>query len=159
MTNLRTILSAAALSVIVSFGITSAAQAARAANGGALPPDLSLITKARHYGPDYIRGLLMGYRDAPDDVEMVAGMNYNEYFPGHQIAMAPPLSDDLVEYGDGTEATVEQMATDVTTFLHWAAFPELEQRHQLGLQVMAFLILLTGLFLIVKQRVWRKLDH
>ncbi len=134
-------------------------QAARAANGGALPPDLTLMTKAREYGPDYLRGLLIGYTDAPADFELAPGMNYNAYFSGHQIAMAPPLSDDLVEYGDGTEATVEQMAEDVTTFLHWAANPELERRHQLGFQVMIFLILLTGLFWVVKQRVWRKLDH
>ena len=134
-------------------------QAARAANGGALPPDLSLISKAREYGPDYVRALMVGYKDAPADFEMAPGMNYNEYFAGHQIAMAEPLVEDLVEFGDGTEATVEQMAEDVATFLHWAANPELEQRHKLGFQVMIFLILLTGLFLIVKQRVWRKLDH
>ena len=134
-------------------------QAARAANGGALPPDLSLISKARDYGPDSLRGLMVGYKDAPADVEMSPGMNYNEYFAGHQIAMAAPLVDDLVEFGDGTEATVDQMAEDIATFLHWAAYPELERRHQLGFQVMIFLILLTGVFLIVKQRVWRKLDH
>jgi cytochrome c1 len=134
-------------------------QAARAANGGALPPDLSLISKARDYGPDYVRGLMVGYKDAPAGVDMVPGMHYNEYYAGHQIAMAQPLVDDLVEFGDGTEATVEQMAEDVATFLHWAAYPELERRHQLGFQVMVFLILLTGLFLIVKRRVWRKLDH
>ena len=135
------------------------AQAARAANGGALPPDLSLISKARDYGPDYIRGLMVGYKDAPADVEMAPGMNYNEYYAGNQIAMAAPLVDDLVEYGDDTEATVEQMAEDIATFLHWAAYPELERRHSLGFQVLVFLILLTGLFLIVKQRVWSKLDH
>ena len=134
-------------------------QAARAANGGALPPDLSLISKARDYGPDYIRGLMVGYKDAPADVEMAPGMNYNEYYAGNQIAMAAPLVDDLVEYGDDTEATVEQMAEDIATFLHWAAYPELERRHSLGFQVLVFLILLTGLFLIVKQRVWSKLDH
>lgn len=134
-------------------------QAARAANGGALPPDLSLITKNRDYGPDYIYALLTGYGDPPEDLNMVPGMNYNTYFPGQQIAMAPPLFDDLVEYGDGTVATVDQMANDVTVFLHWAANPELERRHQLGFQVMVFLILLTVLFWFVKQRVWRRLDH
>ncbi len=134
-------------------------QAARAANGGAFPPDLSLITKARHGGPDYIRALLVGYKDAPSDVTMSPGMNYNEYFPGHQIAMAPPLAEGLVEYGDDTEPTVEQMAEDVTVFLHWAANPELERRHEIGFQAMIFLILLTALFWIVKQRVWRKIDH
>ena len=134
-------------------------QAGRAANGGALPPDLSLITKNRDYGPDYIRALLVGYEEAPADVTMAPGMNYNAYFSGHQIAMAAPLSDDIVEFVDGTEASVAQLAEDVTTFLHWAANPELEERHGLGFQVLVFLILLTGLFLIVKQRVWRKLDH
>ncbi|MDA0369397.1 MAG: cytochrome c1 [Proteobacteria bacterium] len=134
-------------------------QAARAANSGALPPDLSLITKAREHGPDYIRALMVGYEDAPADMTMGPGMNYNVYFPGHQVAMPAPLSEGMVEYADGTEASVEQMAEDVTTFLHWAANPELERRHQIGFQVMVYLILLTGLFLIVKQRVWRKLDH
>lgn len=134
-------------------------QAARSANGGALPPDLSLITKNRDYGPDYVRALLIGYKDAPEDFEMAPGMSYNTYFPGEQIAMISPLIEDIVEYGDGTPATVEQMAEDVTIFLHWAANPELEQRHQMGLQVMVFLILLTILFWFVKQRVWRKLDH
>lgn len=134
-------------------------QAARAANGGALPPDLSLITKNRDYGPDYVRALLIGYKDPPEDVAMSPGMSYNTYFPGEQIAMAPPLFEDLVEYGDGTPATVEQMAEDVSVFLHWAANPELERRHEMGLQVMVFLILLTILFWFVKQRVWRKLDH
>lgn len=134
-------------------------QAARSANGGALPPDLSLITKARENGPDYVRALLVGYKDAPAGVAMAPGMNYNEYFPGHQIAMAAPLSEGIIEYADGTDASVEQMAEDVTTFLHWAANPELERRHSMGFQTMIFLILLTILFWFVKQRVWRELDH
>ena len=134
-------------------------QAARAANGGALPPDLSLITKARHGGPDYIHALLVGYQDAPADMEVAPGMSYNEYFPGHQIAMPAPLAEGLVEYGDDTEPTVEQMAHDVTAFLHWAANPELERRHEIGFQAMIFLILLTALVWVVKQRVWRRIEH
>ena len=93
--------------------------AARAANGGAYPPDLSVIVKARHAGADYISALLTGYAKAPGDMKMMEGMNYNKYFPGNQIAMVPPLAAGSVEYTDGTKATVEQMAKDVTTFLAW----------------------------------------
>ena len=133
--------------------------AARAANNGALPPDLSLVTKSRIGGPDYIHGLMVGYRDAPDDMEMSEGMEYNMYFPGHQIAMAAPLSDDLVEYADGTEATVPQMAKDVTNFLVWAAEPELEERKRMGVKVVLFLLLLTGMLFAVKRAVWSNVPH
>lgn len=135
------------------------AAAARASNGGAYPPDLSLITKNRNYGPDYIRALLIGYNDPPSGYEMAPGMHYNKWFPGHQIAMAAPLSEGLVDYPDGTEATVDQMAEDVTHFLHWAANPELEERHRLGLQIILFLIILTVLFWFVKKAVWRNIEH
>ena len=133
--------------------------AARAANNGALPPDLSLVTKSRIGGPDYIHGLMVGYRDAPDDMEMSEGMEYNMYFPGHQIAMTAPLSDDLVEYADGTEATVPQMAKDVTNFLVWAAEPELEERKRMGVKVVLFLLLLTGMLFAVKRAVWSNVQH
>ena len=133
--------------------------AARAANNGALPPDLSLVTKSRIGGPDYIHGLMVGYRDAPDDMEMSEGMEYNMYFPGHQIAMAAPLSDELVEYADGTEATVPQMAKDVTNFLVWAAEPELEERKRMGVKVVLFLLLLTGMLFAVKRAVWSNVPH
>ncbi len=133
--------------------------AARAANGGALPPDLSLITKNRNYGPNYLFALLTGYVDPPDGYELSPGMSYNEWFPGHQIAMAAPLSDEIVDYPDGTKATIAQMAEDITHFLHWAANPELEERHSLGFQVLIFLTLLTVLFWFVKRAVWRKIDH
>ena len=103
-------------------------QAARAANNGALPPDLSLIVKARAGGPDYVYRILTGYKDPPAGFKMLEGMNYNEYFPGHQIAMPPPLSDNAVTFADGTPATVPQMAHDVVTFLTWAAEPNLEDR-------------------------------
>jgi len=128
--------------------------AARAANGGALPPDLSLIVKARAGGENYIYSLLTGYGDAPDDVAMGEGMSYNPYFSGHQIAMAAPLDDDLVEYADGTPATVEQMAKDVTSFMAWAAEPTMEARKRMGIKVILFLLVLTGLLYAVKRKVW-----
>lgn len=127
---------------------------ARIANNGALPPDLSLMVKAREYGPDYLYSLLVGYKDAPGDFDLAEGMNYNPYFAGNQIAMPQPLFEEMVEYGDGTAATIEQMAADVTTFLAWTSEPSLEPRHRLGLQVSIFLILLTVLFYFVKRRVW-----
>ena len=129
-------------------------QAARAANNGAYPPDLSVIVKARPGGADYIYALLTGYEDPPADVTMMEGMNYNRYFPGHQIAMVAPLNPDQVEFADGTPATVEQMARDVTTFLAWAAEPELEQRRAMGFKVIIFLTILGGLAYAVKRKVW-----
>ncbi len=129
-------------------------QAARAANNGALPPDLSVITKARGGGPDYIYGLLTGYEEPPPGVQLMAGMHYNEYFPGHQIAMPNMLSPGLVEFADGTEATTEQMAWDVVTFLTWAAEPHMETRKEMGVQVILFLIVFTGLMYAVKRRLW-----
>jgi ubiquinol-cytochrome c reductase cytochrome c1 subunit len=129
-------------------------QAARAANGGALPPDLSLITKARADGSDYVYSILVGYEEPPADVEAREGMYYNAYFPGHWIAMPPPLEDGLVAYADGTEATVPQMAADVTNFLTWAAEPTLERRKQTGLKAMLFLIVFTGLCYATMRKVW-----
>ena len=129
-------------------------QAARVANGGALPPELSLITKARADGSDYLYSLLVGYEDPPADVEEREGLYYNAFFPGHWIAMPPPLFEGMVEYADGTEATVPQMAADVTTFLTWAGEPTLEQRKQTGLKVMLFLIVFTGLCYATMRKVW-----
>lgn len=129
--------------------------AARASNNGAFPPDLSLMTKARFNGPDYIHALLTGYEEeAPEGVDLMDGMNYNHYFAGNQIAMAPPIDDDTVEYADGTEATKAQIASDVVTFLAWAAEPELEERKRLGLKVMIFLLFLTGLLYALKRSIW-----
>ncbi|MEX1108066.1 MAG: cytochrome c1 [Dongiaceae bacterium] len=128
--------------------------AARASNNGALPPDLSLMAKARIGGPDYLHGLLVGYEEPPAGVTVRDGLYYNKYFTGHQIAMPPPLFEDAVEYPDGTPATVEQMAEDVTQFLAWAAEPTLEQRHRTGVKVILFLIVLTALAYAVKRRVW-----
>ncbi len=132
-------------------------KAARAANGGAYPLDLSLIAKARAQGPDYLAALLSGYKVPPAGVTVGEGLHYNEYFPGHQIAMPQPLNADQVTYADGTKATVEQMAHDVSAFLMWAAEPKLEERKRLGLKVIIFLIVLTGLFFAAKKRIWRDL--
>lgn len=129
-------------------------KAARAANNGAYPPDLSLITKARAAGPDYVAALLMGYEEPPADFKLQEGMQYNKYFPGHQIAMPPPLTEGAVTYADGTPATVPQMARDVAAFLHWAAEPNLEERHQIGLKVMLFLLAATVIFYAAKRRIW-----
>jgi ubiquinol-cytochrome c reductase cytochrome c1 subunit len=128
--------------------------AARAANNGAYPVDLSLIAKARPNGPNYIYALLTGYEEAPGDVVVPDGMYYNHYFAGHLIAMPPPLQADLVEFADGTPATVAQMASDVTQFLTWLAEPTLEERKQMGVKVMLFLIVLTGILFAYKRRVW-----
>lgn len=129
------------------------AQAA-AFNGGAAPPDLSLITKARADGTNYVYSLLRGYEEPPADVELRDGSYYNAYFPGHWLAMPPPLYEDGVEFADGTPATVEQMSSDISVFLTWAAEPKLEERKQTGLKVILFLIVLTGLFYATKRKVW-----
>jgi ubiquinol-cytochrome c reductase cytochrome c1 subunit len=129
--------------------------AARAANNGALPPDLSLMTKAREHGADYLHALLTGYKDPPAGFKLPEGMNYNTYFPGQQIAMAPPLADGAVTFADNTKASVDQMAHDVTTFLAWAAEPEMEARKQMGIKVILFLIVLSGLLYAVKRKVWK----
>jgi len=148
-------------------------QAARVANGGAAPPDLSLITKARSYergfprfifdffsqfqeqGPNYVAAILQGFEDkAPAGFTLPEGSYYNTYFPGHAIKMPKPLSDGQVTYDDGSPATVAQYSKDVVTFLMWAAEPHMEARKQLGLQVFVFLILLTGLLYFTKKKVW-----
>ena len=128
--------------------------AARAANNGALPPDLSLMAKARPGGPDHIYGIMTGFVTAPAGVTVADGMYYNEYFPGHQIAMPPPLSDGAVTYADGTKATIDQMAYDVSNFLAWTAEPKLEERHLIGVKSVLFLIVLTALLYGVKRKIW-----
>ena len=129
-------------------------QAARASNGGALPPDLSLIVKAREGGSDYVYSLLTGYTSAPADFALAPGQHYNPYFSSEAIAMAPPLTEGLVDYEDKTSATVEQMSHDVVMFLSWAAEPKMEQRKRIGFQVLIFLIILTALMYAVTQRIW-----
>ena len=133
--------------------------AARSANNGALPPDLSVMAKARAGGADYLFALLTGYVDPPAGVTLMDGMHYNQYYPGHQIAMGAPLNPDQVDYADGTKATVEQMAHDVSTFLQWAAEPELEQRRALGVKIIIFLTILAGLTYAVKRKVWADVEH
>lgn len=134
-------------------------QAARAANNGAYPPDLSVMVKARKDGADYLKALLMGYTEPPAGFQLMDGMNYNAYFPGHQIAMPNVLNPGQLEFADGTEATVENMARDVTAFLAWAAEPELEQRRQMGVRIILFLIVLGGLTYAVKRKIWADVKH
>ena len=133
------------------------AKAAAAANGGAVPPDLSLVAKSRKGGPTYLYALMTGYTDPPADFTLLDGLSYNEYFPGHQIAMPPPLSEGSVEFADGTEATVDQMAKDVSVFLMWAAEPNMEARKEMGVKVLLFLLVFTGLLYAVKKKVWARL--
>ncbi|KAK9768883.1 cytochrome c1 [Basidiobolus ranarum] len=125
-------------------------EAARAANAGAYPPDLSLIVKGRHGGADYIFALLTGYYDPPPGIEVREGLYYNPYFAGGAIAMARALYDGIVEYEDGTPATTSQMAKDVATFLSWASEPEHDERKKLGLKAVT---ILTGLFVL---SIWLK---
>lgn len=133
-------------------------QAARAANGGALPPDLSLIVKARHGGPNYVYSILTGFTTAPEGFKVNEGKYYNAYFEGRQISMPPPLPDDgVVQYKDGTTATREQMAIDVVNYLQFVAEPETESRKQMGVKVMIFLAILTILFAIAKKLIWKKI--
>ena len=130
-------------------------QAARAANGGALPPDFSLIVNARPNGANYLYGLLTGYADAPAGMEMTDVQHYNPMMSGGLIAMAPPLVDDLVEYADGTPANVENMARDITQFLAWAANPHLEERKRTGFQVLIWIAILVGLLYFATKRTWK----
>lgn len=132
-------------------------QAARAINNGAYPLDLSLIVEARVGGADYIYALLTGYKDPPPGMQLNDGMHYNEWFAGHQIAMGQPLNDDQVTYADGTKATISQLARDVTTFLVWASEPNMEQRKALGIKVILFLILFSGILYAVKRKIWADL--
>lgn len=131
--------------------------AAAASNNGKVPPDLSLMTKARIGGTDYVYGLLMGYEDAPSDFELPEGGNYNRYYPGHVIAMAQPLDDEAVEYTDGTKPTLAQHAKDVSVFMTWAAEPEMEERKRMGIKVLLFLLVLTGLLYAVKRKIWENI--
>jgi ubiquinol-cytochrome c reductase cytochrome c1 subunit len=134
-------------------------KAARAANNGALPPDLSLIVNAREGGPNYIYGILTGFAQPPAGFKMQDGMNYNKMFPGHQIAMPQPLQDGTVEYTDGTGNTLPQEAHDVVTFLSWAANPETVERKQIGVRVILFLMFMTGITYAVKRKVWSDVHH
>lgn len=159
-------------------------QLARMANNNALPPDLSLIAKARHGGADYVYSLLTGYEEVPSTVTVGAGQYYNPYFHGDMtqnmkpefmdhghpvegvevplggvLAMAPPLADGIIEYGDGSPQTVEQYARDVTEFLMWAAEPKLEARKSLGVMTILYLIILAGILYWSYRRVWANVPH
>ena len=133
-------------------------KAAMAANGGAYPPDMSVLVKARKGGADYIYAVLTGYTEPPSGFELEDGVYYNKYMDGNKIKMSNPLSDDLISYSDGTKATEAQMAKDVTTFLTWAAEPTLESRHKLGFKVIIFLIILTTLVYFSMRRLWSRID-
>lgn len=156
---------------------------ARAAQNGALPPDLSLIAKARDVsrdsswwmhpflmlgdiakgysegGADYLYALLTGYSDPPANFEVTEGQHFNKAFPGHQISMPPPLAEGSVTYQDGTPPTVDNYARDVVAFLSWAADPSLDQRKRIGWQVLLFLIVTTGLLYLGKKRIWANIKH
>jgi len=161
-------------------------QIGRLANNGALPPDLSLITKARHHGPDYVYSLLTGYEDAPETVTIAPGQYYNPYFHGdmsqnlkpefldeeghiihgHEVplggvlAMAPPLSDGIIDYADdNTDETVEQYAKDVTEFLMWAAEPKMEERKRLGVITLGYLLILSGILYWSYREIWSRVEH
>jgi len=152
-------------------------QAARAALGGKVPPDMSTLAKARGYeagfpyfifdlftmyqeaGPDYIHAIVIGYEDPPAGFTLPPGGQYNKYFPGHAIGMPKPLSDGQVEYTDGTPMTVDQYGRDVAAFLMWAAEPKLDARHRLGFQVMIFLVGFAALLYLSKKKVWHDVLH
>jgi ubiquinol-cytochrome c reductase cytochrome c1 subunit len=133
-------------------------KAAQAANGGAYPPDMSVLAKARSGGVDYIYSLLLGYEDAPSGVTLDDGVYYNKYMYGNKIKMSQPLMDDAVEYSDGTIASKEQMAKDVTTFLMWAAEPHLESRHKMGFKAILYLIILTILVYFSMKKIWSRVE-
>lgn len=129
-------------------------EAAKFANNGAYPPDMSLIAKARKYGADYIYALLTGYEDAPPGKELLAGQHYNKYMAGNIIAMAAPLSDGMIAYEDGSPETMSQYSRDVSEFLMWASEPKLEQRKQTGVMVILYLIGFFGVMVAVKKKIW-----
>jgi ubiquinol-cytochrome c reductase cytochrome c1 subunit len=133
-------------------------KAAQAANGGAYPPDMSVLAKARSGGVDYIYSLLLGYEDVPSGKVLEEGVYYNKYMYGNNIKMAEPLSDGLVEYSDGTTASKEQMAKDVTAFLMWAAEPHLESRHKMGFKAILYLIILTILVYFSMKKIWSRIE-
>ncbi|KAI4902918.1 hypothetical protein NFI96_010943 [Prochilodus magdalenae] len=129
-------------------------EAARAANNGALPPDLSYIINARHGGEDYVFSLLTGYCDPPAGVSVREGLYYNPYFPGQAIAMAPPIYNEVLEFDDGTPATMSQVAKDVCTFLRWAGEPEHDQRKRMGLKLLLGSAIILPLAYYLKRHRW-----
>ena len=133
-------------------------QEAMASNGGAYPPDMSVLVKARKGGADYVYSVLLGYEELPSDLTLEDGVYYNAYMSGNKIKMPNPLFEGLVEYNDGTKATEEQMAKDVATFLAWAAEPHLEARHKIGFKAIIYLIILTILAYFSMKRLWSRVE-
>ena len=133
-------------------------KAAQAANGGAYPPDMSVLIKARSGGANYIYSVLLGYEDPPIEITLDDGVYYNKYMYGNKIKMSKPLIEDAVEYSDGTKSTEEQMAKDVTTFLMWAAEPHLEARHKMGFKAILYLIILTILVYLSMKKIWSRIE-
>ena len=131
---------------------------AMASNGGAYPPDMSVLVKARSGGANYVYSLLLGYEDPPSDIILDDGVYYNKYMYGSMIKMPNPLSDGLITYNDGTAATEEQMAKDVVTFLAWAAEPHLEARHKIGFRAIIYLIILTILVYFSMKKIWSRVE-
>jgi ubiquinol-cytochrome c reductase cytochrome c1 subunit len=117
---------------------------------------MSVLAKARAGGADYLYSLLLGYEDTPAGIELDDGVYYNKYMAGNKIKMSAPIIDDIVEYSDGTQATTEQVAKDVTTFLVWASEPHLESQHRMGFKAIIYLIILITLVYMSKQRVWSR---
>jgi ubiquinol-cytochrome c reductase cytochrome c1 subunit len=133
-------------------------ESSTAANGGAYPPDMSVLAKARAGGADYIYSLLLGYEDAPEGFELDDGVYYNKYMPGNKIKMSEPVSEGIVEYADGTASSKEQVAKDVTAFLVWASEPHLEAQHRMGFKTIVYLIILITLVYMSKQKVWSRFN-
>ncbi len=133
-------------------------KAAQAANGGAYPPDMSVLAKARKGGVDYLYSVLLGYEDPPQGVNLDEGVYYNKFMYGNKIKMPKPLEDDLIEYGDGTPATEEQMAKDVVAFLMWSAEPHLEARHKMGFRAIIYLTILTILVYFSMKKIWSRVE-
>ena len=133
-------------------------EASTSANGGAYPPDMSVLAKARAGGADYIYSLLLGYEEAPAGFELDDGVYYNKYMPGNKIKMSEPISDGIVEYSDGTNSTKEQIAKDVTAFLVWTSEPHLESQHRMGFKAIIYLIILIILVYLSKKKVWSRFD-
>ena len=149
--------------------------AARASNGGAYPPDLSVMAKARHAGPQYIYSLLTGYKNPPAGLKVGAGQHYNPYMagdvtaswsgphdkgpPGGFIAMAPPLAAGQVTFDDGTKSTLEQQAKDVAAFIAWASEPKMEERKAFGMAAMIYLFIFAGLLYASYRKIWKNVAH
>ena len=131
---------------------------AKISNGGAYPPDMSVLVKARAGGADYIYSVLLGYEDPPQGMELDDGVYYNKYMYGNKIKMPPQLYEDLITYSDGTTATPEQMAKDVVTFLSWSAEPKLEERHKLGFRAIVYLTILTILVYFSMKKIWSRVE-